>query len=150
MRISQRVEFVIASRNVTAVEITRRVGLEPDRTVVAGSKPSESTKVPPEHAWVLISAIENTPVDQQIQHVVNRLEPMRSEIKALTSRSGVYAVMQIVRFFEDTNGEQEVLSGPGGVEKIPGQHQLLGWHLSSGLINFFSDVGVEIDVDEYG
>jgi hypothetical protein len=39
---------------------------------------------------------------------------------------------------------------PDGLEKLSGQHQLLGWHLDRHVLNFLSEVGAEFDADEYG
>lgn len=61
------------------------------------------------------------------------------------------ATLQIVRYFEDEDGEDEDLRETvPGLERLSGQHQLLGWHMEPKIIAFLADVGAEIDVDEYG
>jgi hypothetical protein len=36
------------------------------------------------------------------------------------------------------------------LQKLPGQHQLLGWHLDRDAVRLLARVGAEIDADEYG
>ena len=36
------------------------------------------------------------------------------------------------------------------MEKLPRQHQLLGWHLGPEVLDFLAATGAELDVDEYG
>jgi hypothetical protein len=59
--------------------------------------------------------------------------------------------LQLVRFFDDEDGEEEELSPPDApLQKLSGQHQLLGWHLDRDSLGFLAHVGAEIDADEYG
>jgi hypothetical protein len=62
----------------------------------------------------------------------------------------VVAVLQIVRYLDDDNGDEEQLTGVGDLEKLSGQHQLLGWHLGRRVVQFLDEVDAELDVDEYG
>jgi hypothetical protein len=60
-----------------------------------------------------------------------------------------------VRNFDDESGEEEVLDPfvtPGGgiAEKVPGQHQLLGWILSAEQVAVLASMRATIDSDEYG
>jgi len=62
------------------------------------------------------------------------------------------ASIGVVRHFEE--GEEEVIR-EGEVdglrlESLPGQHQLLGWHLDAEVLAFLVAIGAELDVDEYG
>jgi hypothetical protein len=50
----------------------------------------------------------------------------------------------------EDEGEEEEITEIDGLEKLPGQHQLLGWHLSRPTMEFLLDIGAELDVDEYG
>ena len=66
----------------------------------------------------------------------------------------------MVRYFDDDEGEEEVLTPSrtegvaipiwSGRVKLPGQHQLLGWHLDRKTMEFLVEVGAEVDADEYG
>ena len=60
------------------------------------------------------------------------------------------AGFQVVRYFEDPNGEEEVIRRVGNLESLTGQHQLLGWHLDKRLMDFLIRTGTELDADEYG
>jgi hypothetical protein len=60
-------------------------------------------------------------------------------------------MLQLVRHFDDDDGEEEELSvSDAPLQKLAGQHQLLGWHLDSDVLGFLARVGAEIDADEYG
>jgi hypothetical protein len=72
-----------------------------------------------------------------------------------TPRERLPATLQLVRYLgawlDDDEGEEEgeiTVTEVG--TKLPGQHQLLGWHLATDVLAFVVDVGAEIDVDEYG
>ncbi len=66
------------------------------------------------------------------------------------------AHLQIVRYFNDEDGEEEFFDDPittddGHVlEKLPGQHQLLGWQLEREQLGLLVSMGAYIDADEYG
>ena len=36
------------------------------------------------------------------------------------------------------------------LERLPGQHQLLGWHLTHEQLGFLASIRCSIDADEYG
>jgi hypothetical protein len=36
------------------------------------------------------------------------------------------------------------------MKKLPGQHQLLGWHLGTEDLAFLASISAVLDVDEYG
>jgi hypothetical protein len=46
--------------------------------------------------------------------------------------------------------EEELTITAGGLEKLPGQHQLLGWVLDAGALRFLVDVRAELAFDEHG
>jgi hypothetical protein len=56
---------------------------------------------------------------------------------------------------KETTGEEEdrkVIEKPDGgrLESLPGQHQLLGWHLSPRVIDFLWVTHASLDFDKYG
>jgi hypothetical protein len=58
--------------------------------------------------------------------------------------------MSVVRYFNDDEGEEEAFSAPNApLQKLQGQHQLLGWNLGSRVLGFLVAVGADLDVDEY-
>lgn len=156
MRLRQYAYFGFTSQNVTASMITGRLGIEPDRILVRGSRTS-SPPVPRFHTWRVTCAEPGLRVDQQIAKVIERVRPRQNEVELLSRellaegpRCG--ASIGVVRHFEE--GEEEVIR-EGEVdglrlESLPGQHQLLGWHLDAEVLAFLVAIGAELDVDEYG
>jgi Domain of unknown function (DUF4279) len=77
------------------------------------------------------------------------------ELVAADPASRVGSVLQVVRHFDDEEGEDEetrTIEMPDGgqLETLPGQHQLLGWHLNPRVIDFLSTTHASLDFDEYG
>lgn len=65
------------------------------------------------------------------------------------------SVLQVVRYFDHEDGEEEELSVvdlPDGEQltKLSGQHQLLGWRLAPSVIDFLMTTHAVLDMDEYG
>lgn len=97
-------------------------------------------------------------LDEMIAHLVDRVEPFSEAIGRLAREldqgrgdDGSCAVLQVVRYLDDEDGEEEDLRPPHqGFEKIAGQHQLLGWHLDRRVLQFLVATRAELDVDEYG
>jgi hypothetical protein len=72
-------------------------------------------------------------------------------IREVTTEESAGAVLQVVRYFDDPDGEEEELSPPDAeLQKLSGQHQLLGWHLDREVLDFLMATGASLDVDEYG
>jgi hypothetical protein len=106
---------------------------------------------PSAHSWQLICDKPGLTVDEQITELIVRLEPARAAIRDLTAGDGVAAVLQVVRYFNDESGEEEDLAPSAkGMERVSGQHQLLGWHLDPDTLAFLADIRADFDVDEYG
>ena len=87
--------------------------------------------------------------------MLDRIEPVRTKIIDLVAEGEVFPKLQIVRHFDDELGEEEVLdsfvTSDGGIaEKVPGQHQLLGWGLSAEQLSVLASMHAIIDSDEYG
>ena len=99
-------------------------------------------------------------VDEQIAKVVARLAPYQDRLAHLGQELAGQEPpgslrLQVVRHFDDDEGEDEserawVDAEGHAWERLPGQHQLLGWHLDSDVLGFLRSVGAELDVDEYG
>jgi len=151
MQIRQYVYFSIGSETMTADEMTNRLGLQPDRATVRGSKRTEPTVIPIQHGWSIYAAEQNAAVGDQIAQVIARLRPHQDSIRALVADLGSSggAELQIVRRFNDPEGEEEHPETFGELQKLPGQHQLLGWHLDRDTVGFLLAVGASLDVDEY-
>ena len=129
---------------------------------VRGSKTAEPP-VPRHHSWRIDSRLPGLTVEAHLQVIVDRLNPYAEVIGTLVgeiesaeeSSPGVGGVLGVVRHFDDDEGEDEDLSvarqhGDPRLEKLPGQHQLLGWRLAPSVISFLMATRSALDIDEYG
>jgi len=154
MRVHQYVYFSLRSDHVPAHEIAKRLGIEADEILVKASK-RENPPVPRVHAWKVVCRDRGLTVDEQIDRVIDRLEPFVDEIAALVreidaSEEGVTAVLQVVRYFNDDDGEEYSRPERRDLIRSPGQHRRLGWHLDRRVLEFLHCTGAVLDVDEYG
>lgn len=154
VRIRQYVYFSLLSDSVTASEITGALGVEPDAFSVRGSK-KDSPPLPAAHSWRIGCDERGLTIGEQVDMVIGRLRPIAGPLRELVATTDVGAVLQLVRDFDADEGEQEVLEetvSPTGqlLTRLPGQHQLLGWHLDTEVLSFLVGIGAGIDCDEYG
>ncbi|MDN3353086.1 DUF4279 domain-containing protein [Actinomadura sp. DC4] len=152
MRISQYAYFALRSSVVPAAEMTARLGLEPDEVSVRGSRTADPPR-PVSHSWKIVCADGGLTVDQQVGRIMERLRPYRDRIVALSQALAGHgaAVLEVVRYLDDPDGEDEELSPPGvALQKLPGRHRLLGWTLDREVLEFLVATGAYLDVDEYG
>ncbi|HEX5542135.1 MAG TPA: DUF4279 domain-containing protein [Micromonospora sp.] len=154
--IHQYAYFALASTRVAAAEITARLGIEPDEVVVRGSRQAVPVR-PARHWWRVVCRKPGLTVDDQIAQIVDRLfdhaeriGELAVELDRIEEGPGGGSVLQVVRVFEHPEGEEEDLTSPvEGWQKLPGQHQLLGWHLDTRALEFLRLTRAELDVDEY-
>ncbi|WP_084510604.1 DUF4279 domain-containing protein [Nocardia lijiangensis] len=146
MKIRQYCYFSVKSVSLSAADVTTRLGMEPDKVLVMGSRSPERV-LPRFHAWKILRRSDES-VDDQIQHLVNRLEPVRGALVSLCADDNVSPVIQVVRHFGDPDGVQ---GAPGGTALDQAQHwpRPLGWHLSLSVLDFMVSTRTELDVDEY-
>ena len=149
MMVRQYTYFALSSEMLTAAEIERRIGVAPDEREVRGERQADPPQ-PLAHSWKVRCDLAGLTVDEQVNAVISRLAPHTGAIRELVvEMPEVHASLNVVRYFDD-EGKEEDLSPVGGLEKLPGQHQLLGWHLDSAAMRFLLKVGAELDFDEYG
>jgi hypothetical protein len=122
------------------------LGLEPDETTVRGSRRSEPKAIPVAHHWKIVCRESGLRVDEQIARILERLAPHTAAIAALASRlatedEGSGAVLEVVRYFNDQEGERH-----GHSDAAP---NLFGWHLNREILDFLQTTGAVLDVDEY-
>jgi hypothetical protein len=132
VKVRQSTRFAIFSADVTADEMTERVGLEPDEVLVQGRRRSGPPPVPRSHAWKLVDRGPGR-IDDQAERLIARLRPHRDRLVALCREPGFSVGLLIGRHFPDEDGV------PDG----------FGWHLDAQLVEFLAAVGASIDVDEY-
>lgn len=162
MRIRQYAYFAIYSDRLTPSDVTGSLGVEPDVFRVRGSQTADPP-VPRHHSWRIDSTLPGLTLEAHLEVIVNRLNPFAEAIGTLVgeiestedSSPGVGGVLGVVRHFDDDEGEEEDLSvagqpGDPRLEKLPGQHQLLGWRLAPSVISFLMATRSALDIDEYG
>jgi hypothetical protein len=131
-KVQQYCYFWIASRVVTASEITELLGVAPDRVSVLGSKRSAPTPVPVEHTWEL-RCERHARVDEQASEVLRRIEPVADKVRSLTNREDTHAGLMMVRYFDDEEGGYGAMS----------------WSLAPVQIALLARMGASIDADDY-
>ncbi|MFI5671104.1 DUF4279 domain-containing protein [Streptomyces sp. NPDC051704] len=150
MLLRQYVYFALFSRRTSAAEITALLGIEPDEVSVRGSRFTEPAVIPVSHSWKIVCREPGLCVDDQITHVLDRLRPHTTRIaelaRQLAAAEGEHggAVLEVVRYFNDTDREQPPLR-PGTEEGS----NLFGWHLNRDVLDFLTTTGAVLDVDEY-
>ena len=153
MRIKQYVYFSVFSEVATADEIGSYLGMPPDRVRIRGSRVADPPH-PRAHGWQLLCDSPGLRIDEQASAVLERIpmiEDRLARIRVELLGEGGGCVLQLVRDFDDEEGEEEELSPPDApLQKLSGQHQLLGWHLDAELLSLLVRVGAHIDADEYG
>ncbi len=130
VRVEHHTYFALESAALSAADITRRLGVEPDAVFVRGSM-SRERDMPPTHSWRIVERTGET-IDDQLEHLIDRLKPVRDELVRFMTAPEVRAVVRVVRHFGD---------GPKGAS--------MGWRLSPAVLGFLADVGAGLDVDEY-
>jgi hypothetical protein len=156
LRISQYVYFALKSETVSAASITARLGVEPDSVLVRGARCS-APPVPVCHTWAVECRQPGLAVNEQAARVLARIRRVAEPIRVLTATGAVWAVLRVVRYFNDDEGEGEaehhapVVTDDGRIlARLAGQHQLLGWHLAVEDLAFLVSIPADLDVDEYG
>ncbi|MFI6214949.1 DUF4279 domain-containing protein [Nocardia brasiliensis] len=146
MRTRQYCYFALKSDTLSAVEMAARLQMDPDEVMVVGSRSAEH-RIPCCHAWKIIRRSTES-VDDQIAHLIDRLNPVRARLVSLTSDPDVSSVLQVVRYFHDPEGVHAALGGASTDRRREGPRPL-GWHLSLPALEFLSSLRTELDVDEY-
>lgn len=157
MRISQYVYFALRSETVPATTVAAHVGLQPDAVTVRGTLRA-APPVPVCHSWKIECRQPGLTVNEQIARVLDRIRPVAEPIRSLTAAGSVWAVLEVVRDFDDEGegeGEEEhrdpVVTDDGRVlQRLAGQHQLLGWALEAADLAFLASIPADLGVDEYG
>ncbi|WP_063046444.1 DUF4279 domain-containing protein [Nocardia pseudovaccinii] len=146
MKVRQYCYFALKSVELSAADIACSLQMDADEVLVMGSRSAEHC-IPRCHAWKIVRRSTES-VDDQIQHLVDRLRPVRGRLVSLVAETEVSPVMQVVRCFHD----------PDGVNAAPSTTQFdlasrwprpRGWHQSLPVLEFLSSTRTELDVDEY-
>lgn len=155
MKISQYVYFDLSSDTVPAAEITAHLGIEPSEIRVRGAKKTAPRPVPANHSWSVRCREPGLRLDAQTEKVLSQLASSQPKLTSLVARADVTARLVFVRYFDDDEGEEELfdatITEDGELlERLPGQHQLLGWVLDPDQLAFLASIPAAIWADEYG
>jgi Domain of unknown function (DUF4279) len=145
MRTLQYCYFALKSEVMSAEAITDRLLMRPDEVKVMGSR-NPALRLPRCHVWKIVRRSTES-VDEQIQHIVDRLSPLQPGLVALVAKAEVSAVMQVVRYFHHERG----VEAPSEVDPLVAERapRPLGWNLSLSMLEFLTSVRAMLDVDEY-
>jgi hypothetical protein len=148
MRIRTVVAFEVTSRQINPGEIATRLGIPADKSCEKGSR-SADPPVPRFSRYSLLSADTRQDITSQIEQVVVRVRPIGPAIRELVEAGEAKALLSVVRYFNDPDGEPEHVEQSGDLVKLAGQHQLLGFRLSGEILVFLQASLIEFDADEY-
>ncbi|MFB7363841.1 DUF4279 domain-containing protein [Streptomyces hydrogenans] len=143
MSLHQYAYFGLFSRHTSAADMTSLLGITPDEVTVRGSRITEPAMVPVDHVRMVVCRDHGLRVDEQISRILDRLRPHTdriSDITRLLASAGGGSVLNVVRYFNDTDQAQ-----PGAADAP----DLFGWHLDRKVLDFLSATGAELGVDEY-
>ncbi|MFD7845487.1 DUF4279 domain-containing protein [Nocardia sp. NPDC059764] len=146
MKIRQYSYFQLVSSVVSAAEMTIRLGVEPDEVEVKGTTRAGG-RVRGVHTWRIEDSVEGA-IDDQIERLIDRLEPGRAQLIAMTSDPDIWSRLSVVRYFHDPDG---VHYAPGGtpIDEVRDWPRPLGWNLSVPTLQFLTSTATSLDVDEY-
>ena len=154
VRVRQYVCFAISSPSIPPDAITGLLLLEADEVKPKGSRIAGPSPVPRAHLWKLMSGRADT--SSLIEHIaalMAKLEPREHEIQTLLSSSDADGWIRAVRRF-GAGAEDDDIVEPGrlvgGLERLRGQHPLLGFALDHRTIELAARMHVGFDFDEYG
>ena len=85
-----------------------------------------------------------------VGELLDRVEPLAEPLGALAGGGAVVFGFQIVRSFDDPDGVEDDAAWEGGLRRLSGQHQLLGFHFEVEVLQRLVALGASIDFDEYG
>lgn len=148
MKIRQFAYVLVASESMRPDEITDALAIVPSSTTLRASR-SVDPPVPRANMW-RFEAAASARVDELISELVERLEPSAEAVRRLAARPDTSVGIQVVRYFDDPEGDDEEPVPDGDLEKLAGQHQHLGFHLDPDLMFRLHALSCALDVDEYG
>jgi Domain of unknown function (DUF4279) len=151
MKINQYAHIVVGSDAFDPDQITVLLGLGPTSVRWRGSS-SIHPMIPVTNLWKL-RASGSGRVDDLIVELVETLESVREALTELMQNEQAWVSISVLRDFRDSEGVDEDLHPadvPAELVKLPGQHQLLGFHLDVALMSRLVALGCLVDADEYG
>jgi ribosomal protein S18 acetylase RimI-like enzyme len=117
MRVEQYSYFALSSETMSAAGMSARLGMESDENWA--------------YTWRIVRRGDKR-VEEQIQHIVDRLQPIRDALVDLTATPGITARLTVARYFHDRVGGGDV-----------------GWRVPAETMEFLAAVRASLTVDEY-
>lgn len=151
MKIYQYADFVVKSDSLSPDDITGALLLEPSSVSWRGAR-SKEPMMPRTNVWCR-RAVGVGCVDDLVRELVELLEPRAAKLGSLTVDGAATATISLMRSFGDDDGVEEDegdLGLPENLVRLPGQHQLLGFHLDVDLMKRLVALSCSVDFDEYG
>jgi len=148
VKIYQHAEFKVRSVSISADAITAALRIEPTRVWVRGERSSEPV-LPQTHGW-LLRASGSGLLDELVLELLDQIEPVAAQLSQLTSGGEATATISILRKLGFDDGVEENEGRLGNMVRLPGQHQLLGFHLDVDMMRRLVDLNCPVDFDEYG
>jgi hypothetical protein len=138
VQVKEDVYFAVYSTAMTVAEMASRIGLDPDVTLVKGSRVADPP-LPRAHAWQLRPTREDAGVDERVADLLGRLRSLERAVSDFIFDLGSdgSAVLQLVRYFNDSDGIDTE------------ENRRLGFALDASAIGLLSRLGAVLDVDEY-
>ena len=131
-KVRQYCYFWLASEAVTPEQISERLGLEPDQTMVMGSRRTTPRVVPAAHRWEIRCETHGR-LDEQASTVLERIAPAADRVRALVDGGDVEAGLMMVRWFDDPEGG----------------YNAMGWSLAPEQVQLLARMGAAVESDEY-
>ena len=151
MKIHQYAHFDVASDVYDPDAITAALLIEPTKVSWKESK-STDPPIPRSHLWQYRAKGDGS-VDDLVRELLGVFIPLRTSIAELRTDGACRVEIRFMRSFGDPDGEEEDAGPedlPSNLVRLPGQHQLLGFHLDTELMSQLVSLGCSLDFDEYG
>jgi hypothetical protein len=154
VRVSQYVYFSLRSELVDPGAMSEAVGLLPDETALMGSRRAAPVPIPRCHLWKLNSGINDKAcLDDHFEALLAKLQGSAHRVRVLVESGEVSAAIEVVRSFEPGAEDSSVVAAGrnvGSMERLGGQHPLVGFEVSAALVAYAAEAGIGFDFDEYG
>jgi len=155
MKIRQYAKFDVCSKILSPHRITEVLRVEPSRVSQLGSRQT-SPPIPVFNVWT-VSTASNGEVEAMVEELVDLVEQLADRLAALEALDPMLSDVDgsgygitVVRYFNARDGVEDETVAPGDLEKLPGQHHLLGFTIEPELMRRLARLRCRIAFGEYG
>jgi Domain of unknown function (DUF4279) len=155
VKVRQYAYLSVLSESLDPGQLSEELALMPTDAKLRGSRQPGPPPIPRCHLWQLGSGVKSHEVrlDQHLSSLLSRLAGSAARIRKLAESGDATAVIQVVRYFEPGPEDRHIIEpgrNVGGLERLGGQHPLVGFDLEPALVSFAAEAGVGFSFDEYG